>query len=69
MFLGFAHSLRRRHIVTQEQMEEVVLACVYCHKIADSHGGQYCFETVRRVISERAYTIPSVSFSCLVVKK
>lgn len=54
-YLSFAHSLKRVDIKTQEQLEEVAVACFSCHSILDlnmTHEGMA--EAVRTVIQQRS---------------
>lgn len=52
--LGLAHSLRRRFITTNEELEEVILACVNCHEKLDyDHSKEETYEIVKKVIEGR----------------
>jgi hypothetical protein len=50
-FLSFAHSKKRRYITSQEELEEVLLCCLNCHRILEYSPKMY--ETVREVIAKR----------------
>jgi hypothetical protein len=52
-FLTFAHSRKRRHIKTQQQLEEVVLACVLCHMRIEALPEPKMTEIVQEIIRER----------------
>jgi hypothetical protein len=54
-FLSFAHSKKRRYIVSQEELEEVCLSCTHCHQKIEFRPDMY--ETVRRVIASRRVKI------------
>lgn len=49
----FAHSLRRRHIQTPSEMEEVIVACQSCHSKLDAQGEEPAREMVLRTIANR----------------
>ena len=51
--LSFAHSMKRRKIQTQEELEEVVLACIPCHKILEEKPAPKMLEEVREKIRAR----------------
>lgn len=41
MYLGFAHTKKRRNITTPEDLRRVVLACQPCHDIVEYHCKEY----------------------------
>lgn len=51
--LSFAHSLKRRFITTQAQLEEVVLCCVNCHENIEALGHKRMARTIRTMITAR----------------
>lgn len=51
--LSFAHSLKRRFIATQAQLEEVALACVNCHDNIEKLGHVAMARIVRETIAAR----------------
>lgn len=56
-FLGFAHSKRRRLIVTKEELFEVCLACQNCHEILDRKPHAETERIVKQVIQNRSQEI------------
>jgi hypothetical protein len=52
-FLSFAHSKKRRYITSQEELEEVCLACQKCHDDVEYSGRKNMYNTVRSVIARR----------------
>jgi hypothetical protein len=52
-FLTFAHSRKRRYIKTQQQLEEVALACVLCHMRIEALPESEMTKIVQEIISER----------------
>lgn len=50
-FLSFAHSMKRRRITSQEELEECILACTSCHQIAENRRDMT--EIIRGVIARR----------------
>lgn len=66
LYTGFAHSKRRGDIYTMEDMEEVILACSFCHSVIDGKQADptklpekyfwsknECTEFVKQKIQER----------------
>ena len=51
--LSFAHSMKRRKIRTQEELEEVIVACVPCHQILEVKPPEEMLRIVRETIKER----------------
>ena len=49
--LSFAHSKKRRFIISQEELEECCLCCLNCHACIEFRPDMY--EIVRRVIASR----------------
>lgn len=53
-YLGFAHSKKRRYVVTDEDWREVVLACRTCHDRLDINmSHEEMARTVRDTIARR----------------
>lgn len=55
MYLGFAHSRKRRHITTPEGLREVILACTMCHNQLERMKNME--EVVKGVIEARTTPI------------
>ena len=57
MFLGFAHTRKRRWITTEEQLREVVLACQNCHTKIEYFSvkwtGQNMYDFLSEIIRNR----------------
>lgn len=53
LFLGFAHSKKRRNITTQAEREEVALACVACHQLIEIGPEAEMTQIVREIIAKR----------------
>lgn len=51
--LSFAHAEKRRFITTQEQLEEVCLACVNCHNAIEKSSHEAMAIVVRGTIQNR----------------
>lgn len=51
--LSFAHSLPRRFITTQAELEEVILACATCHQTIDLGSKERQHAMVLDTISKR----------------
>ncbi len=58
--LGFAHSLKRRFIVTSEQMEECALLCSVCHDAWETGPHDVMEAAIKRIISERAVPVEKI---------
>jgi len=56
-YLGFAHSVRRRFITTEELRTEVILCCGPCHDELDSHPHEETTRIVREIIAARAVPV------------
>lgn len=55
-FLGFAHTKKRADIKTQEDLEDVVLACTNCHQKVEFGRGvthKMMYDKLKEVISGR----------------
>ncbi len=52
-YLTFAHSLKRKKIRCAEEMEEVIRACVSCHKKIEDMGPCPMYEIVIATINRR----------------
>lgn len=55
--LGWAHSLKRRHITTEEQRREVVLSCNACHDSIEILPEDVMYRIVREIILRRTVQI------------
>lgn len=53
LFLGFAHSKKRRFIVSQKDRECVALLCVECHNFVELMPRQKMEETILNIIANR----------------
>ena len=51
--LSFAHSMKRRKITSQEDLEEVILCCVPCHEILERKPAEEMLRIVRETIKKR----------------
>lgn len=60
VFLTFAHSLRRRRIMTKEQMEETCLFCQHCHSLADAQKEYETYALIRKIINKRPIQVKSI---------
>lgn len=52
MYLGFAHTKKRRNITTPEDLRRVVLACQPCHNIVEYMCIQYTGKTMTNFLEE-----------------
>lgn len=52
-YLSFAHAVKRRFITTQQELEEVALACLACHQTIEAFNHEDMKSIVRLAISER----------------
>lgn len=59
-FLGFAHSKKRRNVVTTDDREEVILACQNCHDRIEKQTHVLMYNIVNLVIAERETPVRSV---------
>ena len=53
MFPSLAHSLKRRHIKTDEEMREVIFCCIPEHEILEAMKPIDMYNLVREVITNR----------------
>lgn len=58
--LSFAHSLKRRHIKTIEEEQEVILCCVPCHDLIEALPPWRMAEVVRLLIFERRTPVEKI---------
>lgn len=56
-FLGFAHSLKRRNIKTEEEKREVILCCNVCHDFIERLPERRMWQIVKATIGARSATI------------
>jgi hypothetical protein len=50
---GFAHSRKRRNIITPEQLREAVIACNHCHSIIERWPESKMGDFVREILARR----------------
>lgn len=55
--LGFAHRLKRRHIVTDAEKRAVALLCTKCHEDLEYGGSIRMFNTITKIIENRCETL------------
>jgi hypothetical protein len=51
--LSFAHSKKRRLIVSDEELEEVALLCQPCHEKIEFSGHENMYESIMEIINRR----------------
>ena len=51
--LSFAHSMKRRKITSQSDLEEVILACVPCHERLEHKSAEEMMDIVKETIRKR----------------
>lgn len=55
--LGFAHRLKRRFIVTDEELNFVALLCVKCHESIEYSGHANMFAAITQIVKDREMRI------------
>lgn len=58
--LGFMHTLKRRNIVTPQQLEEVALGCNHCHDIFELMPEAIMGDRIRAIISNRLKPVEKI---------
>lgn len=57
--LGFAHRMKRRFIVTREEMMRVALLCQICHEKIEHSGHEAMYEAITKIIEARNEQVES----------
>lgn len=52
-YLGFAHTKKRRNVITEADLLDVVLACNPCHDAVEALGEDEMGRILRGIIDER----------------
>jgi hypothetical protein len=52
-YLSFAHRLKRRFILTKEELETVALLCTPCHTKIEHSGHDEMYQAVTKIIENR----------------
>ena len=64
MYLGFAHTKKRRNITTPEDLRRVVLACQPCHHVVEyscvQHTGKPMTPYLEEIILERELRLKKI---------